>query len=182
MKDRPTLEKLLDPADPTGDVNLERLREADLTGGHSPDNQTRILGVVVGTLVGFAESGSVPLVTYSERSGSAAHPARATLDLHAAHIGTAVVLMFEAGNPTRPIIVGRLRQGHTDAFAFGLEHLDIEADGRAITVSASDRVVLRCGKASITLTREGKIILQGEYVSSQSSGVLRLKGGSVQIN
>ncbi len=45
-----------------------------------------------------------------------------------------------------------------------------------------DQIVLRCGKASITLTKEGKVILQGAYVSNQSSGVLRLKGGSVQIN
>jgi hypothetical protein len=43
-------------------------------------------------------------------------------------------------------------------------------------------VVLRCGKASITLTKAGKIIIDGAYVSHRSSGVLRLRGGSVQIN
>lgn len=42
--------------------------------------------------------------------------------------------------------------------------------------------MLRCGKASITLTRSGKIILRGTYISSRSSGVIRIKGGSVQIN
>jgi hypothetical protein len=49
-------------------------------------------------------------------------------------------------------------------------------------MSATDQMVLRCGKASITLTKEGKVIIQGAYVSSHSAGVLRLKGGSVQIN
>ena len=42
--------------------------------------------------------------------------------------------------------------------------------------------MLRCGKASITLTREGKVLIKGAYLSSRSSGVNRIKGGSVQIN
>ena len=35
--------------------------------------------------------------------------------------------------------------------------------------------MLRCGKASITLTRAGKVLFHGTYVSNRSSGVLRLK-------
>ena len=42
--------------------------------------------------------------------------------------------------------------------------------------------MLRCGQASLTLTRAGKILLSGTYVLSHSSGVNRVKGGSVQIN
>ncbi|MEW5071937.1 hypothetical protein AB1P14_09365, partial [Pseudomonas aeruginosa] len=38
------------------------------------------------------------------------------------------------------------------------------------------------GKASITLTRAGKVIIRGAYLSSRSTGVNRIKGGSVQIN
>ena len=41
---------------------------------------------------------------------------------------------------------------------------------------------LRCGKASITLTRAGKVLIRGAYLLSRSSGVNRIKGGSVQIN
>jgi hypothetical protein len=41
---------------------------------------------------------------------------------------------------------------------------------------------LQCGKASITLTRAGKVLINGAYVSSRSSGVNRLKGGSIQLN
>ncbi len=43
-------------------------------------------------------------------------------------------------------------------------------------VSAKDELVLRCGKASITLTRAGKVLIQGSYVSSRSTGVNRVKG------
>jgi hypothetical protein len=42
--------------------------------------------------------------------------------------------------------------------------------------------VLRCGKASITLTKAGKVLVQGTYVSHRSSGVIRIKGGAVQLN
>jgi hypothetical protein len=47
---------------------------------------------------------------------------------------------------------------------------------------AEREIVLRCGQASVTLTRAGKIILRGTYVLSRSSGVNRIAGGSVQIN
>jgi hypothetical protein len=49
-------------------------------------------------------------------------------------------------------------------------------------VSAKEQLVLRCGKASITLTKAGKVLIRGEYVQSRSSGVNRIRGGSVQIN
>jgi hypothetical protein len=57
-----------------------------------------------------------------------------------------------------------------------------EIDGQRIELTGQDEVVLRCGNASITLTKAGKILLRGTYVSSRSSGVNRIKGGSVQIN
>jgi hypothetical protein len=60
--------------------------------------------------------------------------------------------------------------------------VEIEADAERLIVSAKDQLVLRCGKASITLTKAGKVLIQGTYLSNQSSGVNRIKGGSVQIN
>jgi hypothetical protein len=49
-------------------------------------------------------------------------------------------------------------------------------------VSAKEELVLRCGKASITLTKAGKVMIKGSYLLSRSSGVNRIKGGSVQLN
>jgi hypothetical protein len=120
-------------------------------------------------------------VTHHEQPGTAALRARTTIDLHGAHVGRKVVLMFEEGDPRRPIVLGCLRQeGANAVIESGL--VDVDADGERLTVTAKERLVLRCGRASITLTKAGKLILQGAYVSSQSSGVLRIKGGSVQIN
>ena len=49
-------------------------------------------------------------------------------------------------------------------------------------MTARKQLTLRCGKSSITLTAAGKIIIRGKYIVSRSSGVHRIKGGSVQIN
>ncbi len=49
-------------------------------------------------------------------------------------------------------------------------------------ITAKKQLTLRCGDASITLTAAGKIIIRGKYIVSRSSGVQRIKGGSVQIN
>jgi len=60
--------------------------------------------------------------------------------------------------------------------------MEVLADGESIRINGQKEIVLRCGLASITLTRDGKILLRGAYVQSRSSGVNRIKGASVQIN
>jgi hypothetical protein len=60
--------------------------------------------------------------------------------------------------------------------------MDAEVDGERLVFTAKKEIVLRCGKASITLTRAGKVLIRGIYLLSRSSGVNRIKGGSVQIN
>lgn len=55
-------------------------------------------------------------------------------------------------------------------------------DGRRVVIEACEELVLRCGKASIVLCKDGKLLLSGTYVRSQAQGVNRIQGGSVQIN
>ena len=59
---------------------------------------------------------------------------------------------------------------------------NVELNGEHLELTAKEEIVLRCGKSSITLTQAGKVIIRGEYLLSRSSGVNRIKGGSVQIN
>ncbi len=55
-------------------------------------------------------------------------------------------------------------------------------DGKKVILTGEEEVTLKCGKASITLTSAGKVLIKGEYVVSRSSGVNRIKGGAVQSN
>ncbi len=82
-----------------------------------------------------------------------------------------------------PVVVGIIASRPvTNETAPSPRPLAAEIDGERIILDGQDEIVLRCGKASITLTKTGKILLRGAYVSSRSSGVNRIKGGSVQIN
>ena len=139
-------------------------------------------GVVVGELVALADDGRTPLVTFPGQPGTAARRARSVVDLHGPHIGQPVVLMFEAADPTRPIVMGVLRQREGWPEADAPPQVQVDADGERLIVSAAEQLVLRCGKASITLTKAGKVLIQGRYGSSRSTGVNRVKGGSVQLN
>ena len=139
-------------------------------------------GVTTAILIGFKDDGRVPIVWCAPAISPTALAARSTIDLHSAHIGREVALMFENADPQRPLIMGLLQTTDSARPPLQSEHLEIEAEGERLIVSAREQLVIRCGKASITLTKAGKILIQGAYVSSRSSGVLRLKGGSVQLN
>ena len=62
------------------------------------------------------------------------------------------------------------------------EPMEAHVDGKRVVLEAADEIVLKCGEASITLRRNGKLILKGTYIETHSKGVNRIKGGSVQIN
>lgn len=139
-------------------------------------------GVVIGELIAITDGGCTPLVRYPRQPGTAALAARSVVDLHAPHIGRGVVLMFEEGNPARPIVMGVLQDGASATLDQSPGQVEVDADGERMIVSAKEQLVLRCGNASITLTKAGKVLIQGNYVLSRSSGVNRIKGGSVQLN
>jgi hypothetical protein len=57
-----------------------------------------------------------------------------------------------------------------------------DSDGKRLRIQAADEIVLECGKASITLRRNGKVIIKGTHVETNSEGTNRIKGGQVRIN
>jgi hypothetical protein len=145
--------------------------------GSRPKTEPAALhGAIVGNIVGFI--GDVLLVTFSGQVGSDPVPCRTTVDVGRHRVGDQALLIFEQGDARRPILVGCLKES-TSASAPAVE---LKADDETVTVTAKERIVLRCGKASLTLTKAGKVILQGEYISQRSMGVVRIKGGCVEIN
>lgn len=150
-----------------------------------------IAGVRVGTITEIIDG--QPLVDFPENS-SGPIPARYTssqkllLLQQAASSKREVLLVFENNDPERPIIIDTLHSlidEITESPPIELqtdESKDMTVDGKRITFNAKEQIELRCGKASIILTRAGKIIIRGAYLLNRSSGVNRIKGGSVQIN
>jgi Domain of unknown function (DUF6484) len=140
------------------------------------------VGVCIGELLALTDDGRTALVRLSAVGEGGAVRARSTVDLHGAHIGKSLVLMFENGDTARPIVMGVLRGEAGLPLEARPGQVEVLADGERLVVSAKEQLVLRCGKASITLTKAGKVLIEGAYVSSRSTGVNRLKGGSVQLN
>jgi len=136
----------------------------------------RIEGVVVATLSGF-DDGGAPRITFPGNPLRRPVSARSTVELNAADVGRDVAVSFEQADVSRPIVLGKLWQPEP---ARSTVHADV--DRERLVLSADKEVVLKCGAASLTLTRAGKILLRGAYILSRSSGVNRIKGGSVQIN
>lgn len=143
---------------------------------HTPA-ATCLDGVVIGVLLDVPEASS-PVVAFPGCPSETGIAATTTTVLAREDIGTQVALMFVGGDPSRPLVIGRIQRLPEARQAPAVAHID----GERLEFSAEREIVLRCGKASITLTREGKVLIKGAYLSSRSSGVNRIKGGSVQIN
>jgi hypothetical protein len=104
-----------------------------------------------------------------------------------------VVLVLENGDPARPIIIGFVATQPPPAIEPaaplpvpppGANDVTIEADvdGRRIHIHAQDEIVLSCGAASVTLRRNGRVIIRGTHVETHSDGTNRIKGAQVLIN
>ena len=160
----------------------ELLRLLKGAGSAKAPQTAQQVGVMIGELIGMTNEGRTPLVLYPGQPGTAALFARTVVDLHGPHIGRQVVLIFEAGDPAKPIVMGVLREGEGWPFSEQPGQMEVDADGQRLIVSAKEQIVFKCGKASITLTAAGKVLIRGEHVLSQAAGVNRVKGGSIQLN
>lgn len=96
------------------------------------------------------------------------------------------VLIFEQGDSERPILIGIIAPIHTEprqlaelpqGFA-----VEADADGRRIRLQAQEEVILQCGDASISLKRNGRVVIRGASIETNAKTTNRIKGGSVRIN
>lgn len=158
--------------------------------------------IIIGTLVEIDKQGQ-PLIDFSENP--TAHPlvAMTTLGMTAKHVGRQVALLFANGNLHKPVIMGMIHSPLLDM----LENFDqtqtitdrnetknvielesdaqvddVLIDGKRMVFEAKEEIVFKCGEASITLTKAGKVLIRGKYLLNRSSGVNRIMGGSVQVN
>jgi Domain of unknown function (DUF6484) len=153
---------------------------------------TRIDGIVIARLTAIDGSGALRITLPWSPEPTAARSMAAIVE---ADLGSEVAVLFESGDPKRPVVMGRMHVPTPATSAAAHEPpeaaspateaaptTDVEADGERVVFEAEKEIVLRCGKSSITLTRAGKILIRGAYVLTRSSGVNRIQGGSVQIN
>ena len=137
----------------------------------------RLPSVIVGRIVALLESDE-PLVDFPGNAFGKLVPARSLVPIKATETGREVALTFDNGDPGLPIIIGLLQATPSTS----VPHREVRLDDESLLLSAKREVVIQCGKASITLTSAGKVLIQGEYLLSRSSGVNKIRGGSIQLN
>ncbi len=157
-------------------------------------SMTHLNGVVIGLLSSIDNQGRA-LVIFPGNPSDTPVIARTTTSVDHDDIGHEVALMFEGGDPLKPLLIGLIQNPGADKKGAPNEGLEgfveqpddseppyLELDGERIDLKAQNQITLKCGKASVTLTKAGKVIIRGTYLLNRSSGVNRIKGGSVQIN
>lgn len=158
--------------------------------------------IIIGIFSGLNEEGQA-LVNYQENTLTEPVIAISTVALNHQQSGRQVALLFANGNPEKPVIMG-LIHSPLDEIIENFELVaektetvtnsavnteiakhpadDVYLDGKRVVLEGKEEVVFKCGDASITLTRTGKILIRGKYLLNRSTGVNRIMGGSVQVN
>jgi hypothetical protein len=151
--------------------------------GLAPPRPATPSGAAIARLHGFALDDQPLVAGLADLPGETV-AARSTVPLVRSQIGSAVVVVFAAGDVRRPIVLGVLQDRRVRATAAEgpAPVVSAQVDDDEVVVSAERQVTLRCGEASITLTRAGKVIIKGKYVISRSSGCNKIKGAIVDIN
>ena len=134
---------------------------------------------VLGKLTGLAGDGAAH-VTFAGATGQHTMSARSIVDLELHFVGRDVVLFFADETWHDPIILGVVHGARPG------EKPDVEStrvsvisDGERLTLSAAREIELKCGQASLTLTRAGKIVVRGTNLLSRATGVNRIFAKSV---
>lgn len=132
-------------------------------------------GVIIGMLLGFQND--MPLVVYAGNPQDHAVEARSLARLSVDDVGASVALLFEGGDRSRPLVIGRVLEPaevrHTPA---------VVHDGAFVRLTAAERIELRVGKASIIMEKDGHVTIRGTYLVSHASAANRIRGGSVNLN
>ena len=151
-----------------------------------------IEGIRVGKVITVNESGQAfvdfPGNTQGPVSARFANSIKPGMLQKTASADQDVLLVFENNDPGLPIIIDTLYSlvdEITESSTIALETeipKDVLIDGKRVTFDAKEEIVLRCGKASIILRRDGKIVIKGTHLLSRSKGMNKIKGGAVHIN
>ena len=152
----------------------------------------RIEGVRVGKVITVDESGQAfvdfPGNTQGHISARFTNSIKPGMLQKTVSADRDVLLVFENNDPGLPIIIDTLYSlvdEITEFLTIALETeipKDVLIDGKRVTFDAQEEIVLRCGKASIILSRDGKIVIKGTHLLSRSRGMNKIKGGAVHIN
>jgi hypothetical protein len=190
---------------------MERVLISESSSASETNNGLVSLGageILLGKLESIDEAGNA-IVSVPQMPLFQQRIALTTIPVSNQHVGRQLALMFTQGADPQPIIIGLIhsplqqvlekviantghQNGDIDELVFEgpvpenssdkITENPLYIDGQRLVLEGKDEIVLRCGEASITLNKNGKISIRGKYLLSRATGVNRILGGSVQVN
>jgi len=162
---------------------------------HPSETKDQTSSIQLGTIVSLAADGTPNVLIGASEPVRARLAVRVTRErLEAAMTARQqCVLLLEDNDPSKPLLAGFIEvpeNGDQSASTAApdapapdpAQFIEADVDGRRIRIAAADEIVLQCGSASVTLRRNGRVVIRGTYVETASEGTNRIKGGQVQIN
>jgi hypothetical protein len=158
--------------------------------------------LLIGKVTSINDHGN-PLIAYNEATQVLPIEALTTVPLNESSIGKDVAISFAQNQGGVPIVMGVIRRILDDVISQQTKTTssaevahdeitnllnddaskpEIIVDGNKLELSAADEITLRCGKSSITLNKNGKILIKGEHMLNRIAGSYKIKSGSIQLN
>lgn len=113
---------------------------------------------------------------YVEFPQNSLGPLRARTLVEDLHLGAKVLLAFDGGDPTRPIVLGIVHE------RAGIQGRTIHLKASRIVLEAQDELLLQCGEGSFEARRDGKVNVKGRNVTSRATRTHKVRGATVLIN
>ncbi len=107
--------------------------------------------------------------------------ARSLCLVQAGERGRQCALMYENGDPRRPLILGLLQHPVLSVHAPAGE-VTLARRGDEVVLQADAAIELRCGDASLRLSADGRIEVRGTTLVSHATGLNRIRGASIKLN
>lgn len=160
-------------------ANVKALRTAQA------QRETGFINAMKGVVTGLLENG-LPVVAVAGQSTKFI-VSRSLQQLASSGLasGTEVLIACDEGYPTRAILLGvvtSLEKADVDVASPRTRPAMARLDGRSVVLEADSEIVLRCGKGSLTLTADGRIVMKGVEITSRALRKHKIKGGTVDIN
>jgi hypothetical protein len=89
--------------------------------------------------------------------------------------GAEVLIVFEDGDARRPVIIGFVRDMLWGPQAPAEVHTKVLIEGE-------EEVVIRCGKSSLSMSADGRVVIKGTRVTSRATEANKVRGAVVLIN
>jgi len=164
--------------------------------GESSSSSTSVpssSGLLIGRIITLQENGN-PLVAFDAETKNKPIEAFTVVPLVSSSVGKDVAISFAQNQGGMPIVMGVIRrmldevlddapkESDQKALNAGIVKPEVIVDGNKLELSAPEEVTIRCGEASITLNKSGKILIKGEHMLNRISGAYKVKSGSIELN